>query len=209
MVVVVAKAESLRDRNVDGCHCTFVFSFSTRKTDRSLFQYESRTDCGYQRQGPEWNYHNKGATPAREDGIWTTASARIREANELSYQTQKIAYRSLTRRLLFNFLTNPFEVKRTNYFFLLGLFNADWPTELYRESCYKIYRYFCSFSSVTRLIEASCNVSSSLQMFQSHYNQKFLKYCNIQHTLLYVLTDAVNATFEQFIFDYQGYKGVC
>lgn len=46
-------------------------------------------------------------------------------------------------------------------------------------------------------------------MFQSHYNQKFLKYRNIQHTLLYVLTYAVNATFEQFIFDYQSYKGVC
>lgn len=69
--------------------------FSTRKTDRSLFQYESKTDCGYQRQEPEWNYHNKGLRPGRDDGIWTTASARIRKVNELSYQTQKIAYRSL------------------------------------------------------------------------------------------------------------------
>lgn len=80
--------------------------FSTRKTDRSLFQYESKTDCGYQRQEPEWNYHNKGLRPGRDDGIWTTASARIRKVNELSYQTQKIAYRSLVPRVPFDFPTD-------------------------------------------------------------------------------------------------------
>lgn len=87
--------------------------FSTRKTDRSLFQYESKTDCGYQRQESEWNYHNKGLRPGRDDGIWTTASARIRKVNELSYQTQKIAYRSLVPRVPFDFPTDTLDRDKT------------------------------------------------------------------------------------------------
>lgn len=60
---------------------------------------------------PEWNYHNKGLV-----SIGTTGCARAQKANELSYQTRKIAYRFFAskgpRRL-----SDPSRAKRSNYTF--------------------------------------------------------------------------------------------
>ena len=92
------KVWTRRLRNAPTSARSFCFPFfplhpSLAKQIGSLFQYESKTDCGHQRREPEWNYHNKGAAPAVETTVSKRQpSVRIRRwgggADELSYQNR-------------------------------------------------------------------------------------------------------------------------